>query len=155
MPDLEEGAPKHLRRIAAHEAEIPLHLTPSPVHGTFALHMPQTVIILPEVARQHNLAEQELTLLRIRCREQVTVIHTIDPLQHPHYCTGKPLHTQRPQHTHGVLTLLRSKSLVQHEIVVEQLAQPYPLGKQMAIDMYEDEHAVERIVRNRKFLVMQ
>ena len=143
MPQFEEWRPQHLRGVAAQEPQVTSH---APTEESPLRHLRATLdalIIMSEVTRQHDLAEQEAPLHFVGVREQVAVIHGKHLLQHPHHRSREALHAQGAQRAHRLCPLLLREALVQHKVVVEQLAQTYPLMKQMTVYMYQDIHAVE------------
>ena len=147
MPHLEDRTPQHLRRIAPHKPEVTKHLTQPPTESPLPCCTLHPLVVLSEVTRQHDLIQQEAPLLRIRRSKQVTIRHAKHLLQHPHHRARESHHTQRAQRTQRLLTLKLRETLLQHEVVVQQLPQPDTLRKQMTVDMHQYIHPVESSIR--------
>ena len=123
----------------------------------------RALIVVPHVARQHYLVQQEPPMSLVRFTQHLFALRTKHLMHHIHQTTSELHESKRFQCVKQVAVIVRSalwdaflrKNVIvisgfQHEIVVHHLPQPNAFTKQMAIDVYQKVHQIKLRCRDTK-----
>lgn len=144
VPHLEEGRAERLAGMAAHEAQVAAAQADEAAEVALVGASARARVVVAEVAGEHHLAQQAAALAFVGRQEQALFRRGKDAAQHVHHGARKAREAQPAQVAQRGAAFGVGAAGEEQVVVVHELAQADAFAEEVAVDVDEQVHKVER-----------